>query len=129
MVCNRTKCTCIEFFSIFFNLLKNKHFEGSCELLSINFILMLMNCKICAKSVQSTCKLCTISVPTLCKNTAFCTSRVAFIAKTAGSVYCTSITKSVSVQVYTKPVNCASVHKTTLLYKCTQKQFNVQVYT
>ena len=76
----------------------------------------------------------TISVPTLCKmcanididtdkNTAFCTSRVAFIAKTA------SITKSVSVQVYTKPVNCTSVHKTSLVYMCTQNQLTVQVYT
>ena len=27
------------------------------------------------------------------------------------------------------PVYCASVHKTSLMYKCTQNQFNVQVYT
>ena len=40
------------------------------------------------------------------------------------------------VQVYTKPVYCTSVyktsrtfvHKTSLLYKCTQNQFMIQVY-
>ena len=49
----------------------------------------------------------------------------------AAAAYCTSITKSVSVQVYTKPVNCASVQNVykLLLYKCTQNQFTVQVYT
>ena len=34
-----------------------------------------------------------------------------------------------TIQVYTKPVYCTSVHKTSLLYKCTQNQFTVQVYT
>ena len=43
-----------------------------------------------------------------------------------------------TVQVYTKPVYCKIVHKTSLLYKCTktsllykctQNQFTVQVYT
>ena len=34
-----------------------------------------------------------------------------------------------TVQVYSKPVYCTSVHKTSLLYKCTQSQFTVQVYT
>ena len=33
------------------------------------------------------------------------------------------------MQVYTKPVNCTSVHKTSLLYKSTHNQFSVQVYT
>ena len=33
------------------------------------------------------------------------------------------------VQVYTKPVYCTSVHKTSSLCKCTQNQFTVQVYT
>ena len=68
----------------------NKHFEGSCELLSLNLILML-----------ATCKLCTIRVPTLCKNTAFCPSRAAFIAKTASLLY-----------KYHKISFCAIVHKT-----------------
>ena len=31
--------------------------------------------------------------------------------------------------MYTKPVNCTSVHKTSVWYKCTQNQFMVQVYT
>ena len=34
-----------------------------------------------------------------------------------------------TVQVYTKPVYGTSVYKTSLLYKCTQNQFTVQVYT
>ena len=34
-----------------------------------------------------------------------------------------------TVQVYTKPVYGTSVHKISLWYKCTQNQFIVQVYT
>ena len=54
-------------------------------------------------------------------------------------VYCTIVHKTslwykctqnqLMVQVYTKPVYSTSVHKTSLLYKCTQNQFTVQVYT
>ena len=33
-----------------------------------------------------------------------------------------------TVQAYTKPVYCTSVHKTSLLYNFTQNQFTVQVY-
>ena len=66
-------------------------------------------------------------------------------------VYCTSITKSVSVQlytsvyitsslykftqnqftvqVYTKPIYCTCLHKTSSLNKFTQNQFTIQVYT
>ena len=32
-------------------------------------------------------------------------------------------------EVYTKPINCTRVHKTSLLYKGTQNQFTIQVYT
>ena len=75
------------------------------------------------------------------KNTSCCTSRFAFIAKTdmPSPVYCASVHKTsilykciqnqFTVQVHTKPVNCTSVQKTSLLYKCTQNQFTVQVYT
>ena len=38
--------------------------------------------------------------------------------------FCTSF-----VWVYTNPVYCTSIHKNSLLYKCTQNQFTVQVYT
>ena len=47
------------------------------------------------------------------KNTSCYTSRVAFIAKTD----------------MPSPVSCASVHKSSILYKCIQNQFTVQVYT
>ena len=58
-----------------------------------------------------TCKLCANYLHTD-KNTSSCTSRVAFMAKTdmPSSVY------------------CASVHKTSILYKCIQNQFTVKQY-
>ena len=61
------------------------------------------------------------------KNTAFCIFRVDFIAKTASLLF--KYPKSVGVQVYTKPVKCTGVHKTSRLYMCTNNQFTVQVYT
>jgi len=84
--------------------------------------------------------------------TAFCTSRVAFIARKASLLYkyykisfCTTVHKTTSVyitsslykftqnqftvQMYTKPIYCTSLHKTSSLYKCTQNQYTVQVYT
>ena len=79
---------------------------------------LLMNCKLCANSFQLVFKFCAISEQILCrhrhtdKNTSCCNYRVAFIAKTD----------------MPSPVYCESVHKTSLLYKCTQNQFNVQVY-
>ena len=114
-----------------------------------------MNCKICANFVQSLCQLCAKCVPTQThtdKNTAFCTSRVAFIAKKASLLYkyhkisfCTTVHKTTSVyitsslykytqnqytvQVYTKPAHCTSLHKISLLYNCTQNRFTVQEYT
>ena len=42
---------------------------------------------------------------------------------------CAKYLQIVTVQVYTKPVYCTSVHKTSSLCKCTQNQFTVQVYT
>ena len=39
------------------------------------------------------------------------------------------IFKFLIVQVYRKPVYCTSVHITSSLYKCTQNQLTVQVYT
>ena len=39
------------------------------------------------------------------------------------------IHNKLTVQVYTKPVHCTSVHKTNILYKFTQNQFTVPVYT
>ena len=106
----------------------NKHFEGSCELLSLNLILML-----------AICKLCTISVPTLCKNTAFIDKTAILLYKYHKISFCASVHKisslckctqnQLTVQVYTKPVDCTSVHKTSLLYKCIHNQFTVQVYT
>ena len=80
------------------------------------------------------------------KNTAFCTSGVAFIAKKVSLLYkyhkisfCATVHKISSlykftqnqftVQVYTKPIYCTSLHKTSSLYKCTQNQYTVQVYT
>ena len=30
--------------------------------------------------------------------------------------------------VYTKPINCITIHKTSSQYKCTENQFAVQVY-
>ena len=39
------------------------------------------------------------------------------------------IHNQLTVQVYTKPFHCTSVHKTNTLYKFTQNQFTVQVYT
>ena len=57
----------------------------------------------------------------------FCTSRAAFV------VYYISVLKisllykctqnQLTVQVYTKPVDCTIVHKTSWLYKCTQNHF------
>ena len=52
----------------------------------------------------------------------------------SASVHITSILykciqNQFTVQVYTKPVYCKSVHKTSLWYKCIQNQFTVQVYT
>ena len=106
-----------------------------------------MNCKLCANYLQLVFELCAISEQIVCKhrhtdkNTSCCTSRVAFIAKTdmPSPVYCESVHKTsilykciqnqFTVQVYTKPVNCTSVHKTSVWYKCTQNQFMVQVYT
>ena len=76
------------------------------------------NCKLCANSLQSVFALCAISEKIVCKhrhtdkNTSCCTFRVAFIAKT-----------DMPSLVY-----CASVHKTSLLYRCTKNQFAVQVY-
>ena len=34
-----------------FNVNLNKHFESSCELLSLNLILMLATCQLCAKTL------------------------------------------------------------------------------
>ena len=78
---------------------------------------LLMNCKLFANSFQSVFKLCAISEQILCrhmythtdKNTSCCISRVAFIAKKDAP----------------SPVYCVSVHKTSLLYKCTKNQLNV----
>ena len=106
-----------------------------------------MNCKLCANYLQLVFELCAISEQIVCKhrhtdkNTSCCTSRVAFMAKTdmpspvySASVHKTSILykciqNQFTVQEYTKPVNCTSVNKTSLWYKCTQNQFMVQVYT
>ena len=100
-----------------------------------------MNCKLCANYLQLVFELCAISEQIVCKhrhtdkNTSCCTSRVAFMAKTdmPSPVYCASVHKTsilykciqnqFTVQLYTKPVYCTSVHKTSLLYKCTQNQF------
>ena len=78
-----------------------------------------MSCKLCANYLHLVFKLCAISEQIVCKhrhtdtNTSCCTSRVTFMAKTD----------------MPSPVYCGSVHKTSLLYKCTQNQFMVQVYT
>ena len=102
----------------------------------------------CANFVQNVC----LHRHTQDKNTSFCTSRVAFIAKKASLLYkyhkisfCTTVHKTTSVyitsslykftqnqftvQVYTKPIYCTSLHKTSSLYKFTQNQFTIQVYT
>ena len=76
-----------------------KSFEGSCELLSLNLILTLYNQW--ANFVQTR---------HTCKNNTFCTSRVIFIAKTD----------------MPSPVDCAIVHKASLLHKCTHSQLSVQ---
>ena len=76
-----------------------------------------MNCKAIANSLQSVFKLCAISENFVCKhrntdkNALCCSFRVAFIAFMPSPVYCTSL------------------RKTSLLYKCTQSQFTVKVYT
>ena len=62
---------------------------------------LLMNWKLCAISVQILCNLCA-NIGTQTKQTN---------------------------KVYTKPIYCTSVQKTSLLYKCTQNQFTIQVYT
>ena len=40
-----------------FNFKYNKHFEDSCELLSLN-LLLFMNCKLCVNIMQSVLKIC-----------------------------------------------------------------------
>ena len=106
-----------------------------------------------ANFVQSLCQLCAKCVPTKThtyKNTAFWTSRVALIAKKACLLYkyhkisfCTTVHKTTSVyitsslykftqnqftlQVYTKPIYCTSLHKTSSLYQFTQNQFTIQI--
>ena len=111
---------------------------------------LLMNCKLCANYLQLVFELCAISEQIVCKhkhtdkNTSCCTSRVAFMAKTDctseyKTSYCTIVHKTgllykstqnqFMVQVYTKPVYCTRVHKTSSPCKCTQNQFTVKVYT
>ena len=111
-------------------------------------LLIAVNCKLCANYLQLVFKLCAISEQIVCKHTHTeskitfcCTSRVAFMAKTGmpSPLYCASVHKTsilykctqhqFNVQLYTKPVYCTSVHKTSLWYKCTQNQFTVKVYT
>ena len=107
---------------------------------------LIMKCKLCAKSLQSLFKLCAISEQTVCKhrhtdkNPSCCTSRVAFMAKTdmPSPVYCASVHKTsllfkctqnqFTVQMYTKSVYCISVHKTSLLYKCHKISFSTTVH-
>ena len=58
----------------FYRIHPNKHCEGSCELLSLNLILMLTSCWWIAKFLQALCnqhQLWTITVPTLCKMCAY----------------------------------------------------------
>ena len=49
------------------------------------------------------------------------------LLKTSSLYKCTQ--NQLTVPVYTKPVYGTSVHKTSLWYKCTQTQYMVQVYT
>ena len=87
-------------------------------------ILKLTTCWWIINFVQTLCNqhanCFTFSVPPLCKNYANIDTQtktlpfklLELLSQLKQPVYCTSITKSFSVLLFTKPVNCASVHKT-----------------
>ena len=83
---------------MYLNISLNKHLNKVLWAAQLKFDFdadkLLMNCKICANFVQSVYQLCAKTLP-------FAQNQL-------------------TVQVYTKPVYCTSVHKTSLLYKCTQ---------